>query len=289
MFQGGTTFVPHEIKTFQRKGDLVRSEYERLNPDGTVTKSVAYGDCKEGLRYRTFQMGLDGAVREISSATGAPEHFRAKPVSAAPRYQVPAPRQQESAPRYTQTAPRHQEPTPRYHQEPTPRYQQTAPRYQEPTPRYQQTAPRYRELTPQQQPEPQEKPRKTLAYIVERTDQPDQAGSTWKVRPLKIKEEKPAAAETSSHKDVPWWYEPLKEALREGPKEEKIPEKLPEEPKRKPLKNIFDIFDNDFFSFNPFARTAVHSPRWTSPFDTFLGGSIFDQPRLGSRSLLDDF
>ncbi|XP_054263491.1 uncharacterized protein LOC128986908 [Macrosteles quadrilineatus] len=60
-----SNFERHEIKTYQRKGDQVRSEYERLNPDGTVTKTVAYGDCKEGLKYRTYHMGLDGVVREI--------------------------------------------------------------------------------------------------------------------------------------------------------------------------------------------------------------------------------
>lgn len=62
------TFQPQltgEIRSYHQVGDKIKGEFARLYPDGSVTKTLAYGDTKQGLQYKTYQMDPLGNVKSV--------------------------------------------------------------------------------------------------------------------------------------------------------------------------------------------------------------------------------
>jgi len=305
-------FVHHEIKTYQRRGDQVRSEYERLNPDGSVTKTIAYGDTKEGLKYRTFHLALDGTIKELvapprpsprrlmQNCCGCPDCVCAPGCCAGPGLCAcgcacgRAGRARDTpstTPQATFRRPIHTISPENY----APRAVAAAPA----------TQPRVEPPPPPPQPKVEQKvdqPRKAFAFIVEPKEADDQGPGVWRVRTLNLSPQPqgqaqplpqqqkrveppapapaPPAQAPAAAAPKPWWYDPFKEMISEGIKREEKPVEKPVLEEKKP--RLFNLFDDDAFFRRPFASSFFRRPRIFDAIDEgrSLVGDFFNGPLL---------
>lgn len=56
-----------EYKSLKQFGDRIEAEYERLNPDGSISRHVAYGNPKKGLEYQNVEIDPMGNILHIDS------------------------------------------------------------------------------------------------------------------------------------------------------------------------------------------------------------------------------